>query len=620
MAEEGGDVLTNEKIEKIVEGMQNRVKALSFCRRLVAVLGYSATLMKHCISVLYIDDSESDKESKPDAEEEREKGREKKEKETSLSPTPPLVYPSVAYRTVLDELLPSACVSACFSPCHRLLAVVCEDGTLHVWYIQRRHREVRWDEASQKTVAMWSGRADAFPLPPPSSLCGALGDIPSFTPLLTVNLLAIRDEGSTRNTYQNRSPCGLSRCFFSRTGDVLCVSTYEYIYSFCVARPDVQYGSHSIALRRHEVQSGEKEKTACPSPPPHLSFCCRIHNDTSSPRFCYPDYHTGATFRQGGRVPNWITFESSDTGYTHTKKGKNKEEVKMREGREKSEVAAFKPLSECMCKQYRRCSSVSPFGCGVRITKNRLNKSHAPAFFKSEENDWMGNVSCWSPSGDLIAVGIVPRIREVGMSDHGGDQESGLDGQYLRRDGVINILSRQGASLQYEQCLDLTCGSERKIVSALIFSLAFSPHTDSVLISLHGHRYRRKGLDGPEPGGCFECKYLLVWYNDGAKRGVDHSAVNYSKAQVIQYDLARGGWSPYFLFFTPSLSHLNVFGMDTNEVWKYKYARGEKERTEEVEKWRRIPTISTRLLELSTPSPFRLVHPSSFFPSSSLSS
>eukprot|EP00297_Palpitomonas_bilix_P015739 CAMPEP_0113899742 /NCGR_PEP_ID=MMETSP0780_2-20120614/20236_1 /TAXON_ID=652834 /ORGANISM="Palpitomonas bilix" /LENGTH=102 /DNA_ID=CAMNT_0000892015 /DNA_START=146 /DNA_END=451 /DNA_ORIENTATION=+ /assembly_acc=CAM_ASM_000599 len=102
MEEEGGDVLTEEKLEEI-EGLKpvlSHAVAVSFCRRMVVVSDVSFQLEKYYISVLYVDDSESGTDSKYGAEEEREERGKEEETKAPVSPTPPLVYPSVAYRTV----------------------------------------------------------------------------------------------------------------------------------------------------------------------------------------------------------------------------------------------------------------------------------------------------------------------------------------------------------------------------------------------------------------------------------------------------------------------------------------------------------------------------------------
>jgi len=141
--------------------------ALSCCRRMLVFHEYGSKYL----SVLYLDEGESDNNSKKEREEEREEGEKEEERNAPSSPTLPFANSSIAYRTLLDEVLPSYCVSACFSPCQRLLAVWCEEGILHVWYVVHsqspQRGEVGQSGKEESSRVEWAWR----PSPSLFSLC-----------------------------------------------------------------------------------------------------------------------------------------------------------------------------------------------------------------------------------------------------------------------------------------------------------------------------------------------------------------------------------------------------------------------------------------------------------------
>eukprot|EP00297_Palpitomonas_bilix_P015910 CAMPEP_0113881404 /NCGR_PEP_ID=MMETSP0780_2-20120614/8357_1 /TAXON_ID=652834 /ORGANISM="Palpitomonas bilix" /LENGTH=99 /DNA_ID=CAMNT_0000868257 /DNA_START=1053 /DNA_END=1352 /DNA_ORIENTATION=+ /assembly_acc=CAM_ASM_000599 len=81
---------------------------------------------------------------------------------------------------------------------------------------------------------------------------------------------------------------------------------------------------------------------------------------------------------------------------------------------------------------------------------NGSGEGSLPAFFKANlDDELMGDIACWSPSGELYAVGIARIWRRQEYKHEGWESFEG--------EGAIIILSKQGASLQYEQCLSLEC-------------------------------------------------------------------------------------------------------------------------------------------------------------------
>mmetsp|Transcript_265 Transcript_265/g.348 ORF Transcript_265/g.348 Transcript_265/m.348 type:complete len:610 (-) Transcript_265:335-2164(-) len=533
--EKAGHILIDEG-QTTIEEVEGCILALSFCRRMIVVQHYS----QESISVLYLDDNwnENNCRQKGGEERERQKGG-VQDRKTSSTSTPPL-----ACRTLLDAILPSACRCACFSPCHRLLAVLCSSGTLHVWYIRACREEVRWDKVYKKQVVVCSGDAASPPLST-SSVAG----IPFITPLNTIDI---------SRTYTGDWPTS-SRCFFSSTGVALCVITPMHVYTFCVVtacRPYVVRGSYSTTLLQKGIQSKNKARSSVITLP-YLSFCCHVEYGElrDNPFRCtLPGYHTA--FKQdlhhGGIGPLWVYFDADIV-----------KEEEMRFGVHRV------PSATCLCKDCVLCYQTSSCGCGIRLKDNILmGESRAPAFFKMKSQDKrLGDVTRWSTSGELCAVGIAKRsTNEKHWKNFQGE-------------GAIIILSRQGNTLLYKQCLALRCSEQEHHRSVTIRALEFSPDNDNVLLSLHQIEFKERRNEEP-----FCRNYLCVWSNGEQNRFGRHN-VSFSKVQVIQY--ADNGMYEYpeYLFFSSSHSHLYVVEGGGKHLWKYKYSTGEVKGREE-KKWK----------------------------------
>eukprot|EP00297_Palpitomonas_bilix_P007668 CAMPEP_0113889462 /NCGR_PEP_ID=MMETSP0780_2-20120614/13509_1 /TAXON_ID=652834 /ORGANISM="Palpitomonas bilix" /LENGTH=493 /DNA_ID=CAMNT_0000878561 /DNA_START=56 /DNA_END=1538 /DNA_ORIENTATION=+ /assembly_acc=CAM_ASM_000599 len=157
-----------------------------------------------------------------DGEEQRDEdnvSKESKEREESVhAPRHTLIYPSTKWRTVLDERLPSRAMSACFSPCSRYLAVLCGGGTLHVWSIGTRRREVRGKGEIRREGVRW-GKCSFISLPSSSSdTLLSYGDIPFFVPFIV-------------KKFENEE--GI-RCFFSPCGSTLAAAMKSSLHFFRV--------------------------------------------------------------------------------------------------------------------------------------------------------------------------------------------------------------------------------------------------------------------------------------------------------------------------------------------------------------------------------------------------
>mmetsp|Transcript_43719 Transcript_43719/g.113973 ORF Transcript_43719/g.113973 Transcript_43719/m.113973 type:complete len:423 (-) Transcript_43719:197-1465(-) len=422
--------MLTEETKIMTGGNGNSFLAVSACRRMVAMMSCDPPSPKkiHGVSVLYVEEGENHPESKPDettrSKSERIRKRKRKRKrvgEEAVS-SPPLVYSSVTYHTVFNQAFGYPCSNVCFSPCSRFLAMVCMDGMLHVWYIRSRHREVRWNQENKKSTAVWSAPFTPSVSSSVPSPC-ARGGIPSFTPVLCVNYKAF-PRGGKRILGWSEFHCAY--CFFSPTSNVLCVITPNYTYTWRVVGVD-SYDPSFTGIERRS-----------PSSSPSLVFCCRLNYPSWRIRF-RPGYYTGVNGDENsygetdeGRVSYWITFGSSDERRSITR---HRKEIPVSDEKK----------SLCFCKKWNRRSptSSSSVGCGMKLTRNKINLTGAPPFLETTPDDWMGNTFSWSPSGEMVAVGInrLPPFRKV---------------RWPKRckfgcDGTVLLLRRKGVSLQYEQ-------------------------------------------------------------------------------------------------------------------------------------------------------------------------
>jgi len=261
------------------------------------------------------------------------------------------------------------------------------------------------------------------------------------------------------------------------------------------------------------------------------------------------------------------------------------------------------PMYEC--RRCDRCNRTPSFCCGVRLTRpsvHRIAENHVPAFFEAQPENTMGDISCWSPSGELFALGFArDRARRRFRAEHW---------ESIGGEGAIIILSRQGTtSQQYEQCIALKCAHNRQYDSVAMRALEFSPSSDDVLLSLHRVEY-------DSANGDRFYSYLCVWCNDGERRG---SAVNYLNVQVIQYEDAQKIDAPSFLFFLPSLLHVHAVDGNMTTVWKYNYAEGGRGNSKNQERRARAFVDANRLPLFSTPSSLQLCLPFPFSSSLPLS-
>mmetsp|Transcript_23539 Transcript_23539/g.59404 ORF Transcript_23539/g.59404 Transcript_23539/m.59404 type:complete len:355 (-) Transcript_23539:625-1689(-) len=164
--------------------------------------------------------------------------------------TPPLVFPTLKWRTVLDEVLPSDIAVACFSPCSRYLAVLCSaNSTLRVWGIHARSRELKVGGEKGGKEVKWSIH---FPSSSrPSHLLSSLPSVtavPFFTPLLAISLADVHGT----NQQATEEDWG-DTCCFSPSGDTLCVITRLQLRTWRVMREEGGTGSRRMQRVNRQV-------------------------------------------------------------------------------------------------------------------------------------------------------------------------------------------------------------------------------------------------------------------------------------------------------------------------------------------------------------------------------
>mmetsp|Transcript_38335 Transcript_38335/g.98718 ORF Transcript_38335/g.98718 Transcript_38335/m.98718 type:complete len:120 (+) Transcript_38335:1138-1497(+) len=99
----------------------------------------------------------------------------------------------------------------------------------------------------------------------------------------------------------------------------------------------------------------------------------------------------------------------------------------------------------------------------------------------------------------------------------------------------------------------------------------------------------------------------ICLHSSGEKRGEGQSRVKYSKVQIIQLD-GKMDSCPAQLFFSPSLTHVNVVDREGRQALIYKYANMERDRKMKEEKRREASSNAfDRLLSHFT----SILHPSS---------
>jgi len=560
--------------------------ALSPCGRMMALsyYVYEKRRYRYFFSILYLDGKEQD-----DKKDESEKG------EMSVRiPGSNVIYPSTKWRTLLDECLPDLIMSACFSPCCRYLAVLCQSGGLYVWSIATRRRVVKVGEAemsdkekgevdrkkSRGSKRAWWGKPfchlPASPLPTSSSTSASLSactspssffspppplpsssssgtllseeGIPYFTPFTVTN---VEIEKGAEEAWT---------CCFSPRGDTLSLISDRSLHSFHLLEVPPSLTVLTSAGTHGEKRGGVMQKRGVP----HLSPCCSCAQPLSAVErrtvlTTLPSFHTGQHTRVFMFPPKWVTFAHApmhderkvgECVWTCPILDENSERKGQKAGVGDEEMiispsSSFPPLPSSSQPPLRRPSH----SCGAHLLSSRIDWSGVPYYLEEELGGRMGTMIAWSTSG---------RVMAICMRKGRGRGGRGVSSRF--ENAGILLLRAQCGSLRFFQFVEAEAGRGFRVV----YDIQFAPNNDRFLFAqlqvdavryLYVYRQKKRG------GDCSLLPNLLPPYQQVQKVPLDHQA----------------GFDESWTFTSPSLSHLYVLDMENSAMHKFKLDQGEEE-------------------------------------------
>mmetsp|Transcript_46355 Transcript_46355/g.119628 ORF Transcript_46355/g.119628 Transcript_46355/m.119628 type:complete len:597 (-) Transcript_46355:6-1796(-) len=512
-------------------------EALSLCNTMMARSFKIKRTNKHRLAVFYFGEGH---------ENQGEKHRRIKLSRSNFA------LPSIKWRTVMDECVPSEIASVCFSPCGRYLAVLCMKGSLHLWTITKRriHARPKGERRDEKEERV----ADAH--------------IPFFKPFILHDLKIHAIERPTS-------------CFFSPSGNTLCVLIDPFLYSFHILEVPVPSSVPSTADGAERETSHRQEAMRSV---PHFCVCCS-HPPFPTPRqdkakmleakelgrkapflTTLPCFYTGQRLSTFPRL--WVGFTDSFKNDICTVgaciwKCPRLDEIPFEAEEEDADADANQILvRHAVLGDIRGMTSttycspaICPFNailpsrqpscsCGVLLFKSDV-------VWGSEAVKSAGKyygMQAWAPDGRIFGVVVEPHYKRQGRSPD-----------------IAGIMLLRPHCRAFKQFQFLAFDK-----STVFLDMAFAETTD-LLFFVFVHVEERVSL-----GNCNHRLYVYRQMGEGGRE-------NFRKVQELRPDFFNSNSS--CLFFSPSLSHLYLRDEKNRVMHKFKLLEGMKrERRERREK------------------------------------